>query len=204
MPSLFSLDVPLILASQSPRRRELLEQIGVSFTVQVSPARETTEEELPPKDRARAYAAIKAKPVAEAHPSSLVLAADTIVVHGDTVLEKPESTYEARQMLYTLSDTTHSVYTALCLHHASSDRVQTVGSETRVEFAALDDAEIEAYVDSGSPMDKAGGYGIQDHTGPLLVDQLEGDYYTVVGLPLRLLYVTLRRHFSDLVSGPGV
>lgn len=201
MNDLLSLSAPFVLASQSPRRRALLEQIGLDFRVEVSPAEETTEEPMPAKETARTLAAKKARPVAAQHPSALVLAADTVVIHEGDLLEKPSSPAHARRMLRRLSETTHTVYTGMALHHAESDRRVSVGHATSVTFAALTDAEIRTYVATESPMDKAGGYGIQDHTGPLFVDHLEGDYYNVVGLPLRRLYRTLQKHFSDLMAG---
>ena len=200
MTSLLSLRIPFILASQSPRRRALLEQAAATFRVEVSPADETLPEAVPPPETARALADKKAVPVARTHPDALVLAADTIVIHDGTILEKPDSTEEARRMLHRLSGTTHSVYTGMALHHTTSDRAVTTGEETKVSFAALRPEEIDAYVASGSPMDKAGGYGIQDHTGPFFVERLDGDYYNVVGLPLRRLYTTLRERFDDLLS----
>jgi septum formation protein len=193
------MSVPFILASQSPRRRALLEQLGLSFRVQVSPADEQIDEPLSPPETARRLAARKATPVATSTPSSLVLAADTIVAHEDRVLEKPETPSEAAEMLRRLSNSTHTVYTGLALHHVDSDRAVVTGQDTQVTFGALDDAEIQAYVKTHSPMDKAGGYGIQDHTAPLFIDHLEGDYYNVVGLPIRRLYLTLREEFSDLL-----
>ncbi len=200
MTRLLSLSVPFLLASQSPRRRTLLQQIGVQFSVQVSPADETLNEPRAPRETARALATKKAHPVAQAHPHALVLAADTVVIHEGDVLEKPASPADADNMLRRLSNSMHTVYTGISLHHAESERAIATGQSTEVTFAALSDEEIEAYVDTGSPVDKAGGYGIQDHTGPLFVENLNGDYYNVVGLPLRLLYSTLREHFSDLLS----
>jgi len=202
MPSLFTLTIPFILASQSPRRRRLLNQLNLSFSVEVSPADEQLDADPPPKERARQLAARKVAPVAEAHPDALVLAADTLVIHEETVLEKPESPAEARSMLRRLSGTTHTVYTGLALNHLESDREVTAGRATEITFRTLSADEIDAYVATGSPMDKAGGYGIQDHTGPLLVEELHGDYYSVVGLPLEVLYSTLRSHFGDLTAAP--
>jgi septum formation protein len=199
---LTTLSVPLILASQSPRRRALLEQVQANFRVQVNPADEQLKEPRPPYDTARTLADRKATPVAQEHPEALVLAADTIVVHEDDLLEKPATPAEARRMLRRLSDNTHAVYTGIALHHRATGRAVTAGKETRVHFAALTDAEINAYVATESPMDKAGAYGIQDHTGPLFVQNLEGDYYNVVGLPLRRLYEVLRSDFSDLLTPP--
>jgi len=203
MNTLFSVTAPFILASQSPRRRRLLEQLGISFSVEGSPADETLETNPPPNERAQKLASRKAVPVAESHPSALVLAADTIVVHDGQILGKPASPKQARRILRRLSDTSHTVYTGLALHHAASDREVTTGRATQVTFRALAPAEIETYVETGSPMDKAGAYGIQDHTGPLLVEDLHGDYYGVVGLPLNLLYTTLQSQFDDLVAASG-
>jgi septum formation protein len=203
MPPVFSLTTPFILASQSPRRRRLLNQLDLAFSVEVSPADERLDTDPSPKQRARQLAARKADPVAETHPIALVLAADTIVIHEDTVLEKPETPDEARQMLRRLSGTTHTVYTGVALQHVESDRQVTAGRATEVTFRNLSSGEINAYVATGSPMDKAGAYGIQDHTGPLLVANLHGDYYSVVGLPLEVLYSTLQSHFGDLMTVPN-
>lgn len=200
MNPLISLSPPLLLASQSPRRQRLLERLEVPFSVEASPADETHDPNVAPSLLARRLAERKATPVAKAHPSALVLAADTIVIHEDTVLGKPGSTEEATRMLRRLSDTTHTVYTGLSLHHQATDRRVTTGRATDVAFASLSPHEIEAYVATGSPLDKAGAYGIQDHTGALFVDALHGDYYNVVGLPLRTLYATLRSDFSDLLA----
>jgi septum formation protein len=129
-----------------------------------------------------------------------VLAADTVVAHDGEILNKPESPGHAETMLRRLSGTSHTVYTGIALAHAATDRETTAVEETDVVLAPLTDAEIRTYVDSGSPMDKAGGYGIQDHTAPFFVERIEGDYYNVMGLPLRRLYQTLRREFGDLLA----
>lgn len=191
---------PLILASQSPRRRALLERINVSFQVQVSPADETMTEPAPPRETAQTLALRKARPVAAEAPSSLVLAADTLVAHGDAILGKPETSDHARRMLRRLSDTTHEVYTGVALCQEEHEREVSTVTVTRVTFATLSDDEIDSYVATGAPMDKAGSYGIQDHTGPLFVESIEGDYYNVVGLPLRTLYRTLQEEFSSLLA----
>ncbi|PSQ76703.1 MAG: septum formation inhibitor Maf [Bacteroidetes bacterium QH_7_62_13] len=200
MSPLLSISVPFILASQSPRRRELLNQIGLDFRVHASPADETTDAPLSPPEMARTFATQKAQLVAAEHPSALVLAADTVVIHDGDLLEKPSSPAHARRMLRRLSGTTHDVYTGVALHHQTSDRAVATGRTTHVTFAPLSDEEIQAYVETKSPMDKAGGYGIQDHTGPLFVKRIEGDYYNVVGLPLRHFYDTLQDHFPDLLQ----
>ena len=196
---LLAVSAPLLLASQSPRRRSLLERVGLDFRVRASPAEESTDRALSPRETARVFAQKKARPVAAECPSALVLAADTVVLHDGELLGKPSSTAQARRMLHRLSDTTHTVYTGMALHHANSERAVVTGRGTRVTLTDLSDAEIRAYVASGSPMDKAGGYGIQDHAGPLFVEHLEGDYYNVVGLSLHALYRVLQEHFSDLL-----
>lgn len=200
MNSLLQLTPSLILASQSPRRQALLDRIEVPFHVEVSPADEILTDPGPPADAVQTLAQRKARPVAADHPSALVLAADTVVAHDDEILNKPDDRAHAQNMLRRLSGTAHTVYTGLALAQVSSGRETTVVEGTKVRLAPLSDAEIRAYVDSGSPMDKAGGYGIQDHTAPFFVEGIEGDYYNVVGLPLRRLYHTLRRDFGDLLD----
>ena len=189
----------LILASQSPRRQTLLDQLGMSYTVMVSPADEAIEKGLDPSTVVTRLAERKATPVAAEHPTALTLAADTIVVHDGEILNKPRDSDHAAAMLRRLSDSSHTVCTGFALVHPSSQREVTAIESTDVYFGPLTDEEIDTYVASGSPMDKAGGYGIQDHTGPVFIDRIDGDYYIVVGLPLRRLYLSLREHFSDLL-----
>ena len=194
------LSIPFILASQSPRRRKLLERLGLDFTVQVSPAEEVIPPDAVPAKIVRDLALEKVEPVANKHPEALTLAADTIVAMNDAILGKPESAEEARSMLTSLSGTRHTVYTGIALRHAASDRTATATEATDVYFGTLSEHEIETYVATGSPMDKAGSYGIQDDMGALFVERIDGDYYNVVGLPLRRLYLTLRTHFGDVVQ----
>lgn len=194
------LSCPLVLASQSPRRRQLLEQVRFSFKVVPSPADETVVDPLSPKAMVRTLATRKATPVANDHPEALVVGADTVVAHDSEVLEKPNSATQAQRMLRRLSDTSHKVHTGVSLHHATSGRSIVFAETTKVSFASLTDSEIDDYVATGSPMDKAGSYGIQDHTGPMLVERLDGDYYNVVGLPLRHLYTAIRETYEDLIE----
>jgi septum formation protein len=189
----------LILASASPRRRDLLEQLNLTFTVQVSSADEIIPEGESPDEVVQILARRKSTPVAAEYPTALTLGADTIVVHEGDILGKPRTKDEARHMLSRLRSSTHTVYTGISLVHATSSRDVTAFEATHVKFGKISDAEIDAYVASGSPMDKAGAYGIQDEMGPLFVERIDGDYYAVVGLPLRRLYVTLRTEFSDLL-----
>ena len=190
----------LILASQSPRRRMLLRQIGLPFRVEASPFEETIPDEGHPSDIVQHLALEKALPVSRRFPSALTLAADTIVVHQGAVLGKPADETEARAMLRQLSGATHTVFTGLALLHPTTDRHITACEATRVTFGTLTDAEIATYVASGTPMDKAGAYGIQGELGAVFVTRIEGDFYTVMGLPLHRLYRLLREHFSDLFS----
>jgi septum formation protein len=189
----------LILASQSPRRQALLDQIHVSYTVRVSPADETVDPGLGPQQVVHRLADRKATPVAAEHPTALTLAADTVVALDGEVLTKPQDAAHAAEMLRRLSGTQHTVYTGLTLLHPASDRQATRVEATEVHVASLSDSEIDAYVATGSPLDKAGGYGIQDHTAPLFIDRIDGDYYNVVGLPLRRFYHLLQTHFGDLL-----
>lgn len=193
--------VPLILASQSPRRRLLLKQLGLSFTVAPSGVDETVDEALSPEDVTKELAARKGRSVAAQRPDALVISADTIVEHHQVVLNKPEHAEEAAAMLRALSGDSHTVITGVALHHRASGRAAVAAERTRVHFAQLSPAEINRYVASGSPLDKAGGYGIQDGYGARFVCGINGDYYNVVGLPLHRLYRMLRTHFRDLIQG---
>jgi septum formation protein len=193
------LSVPFILASRSPRRRKLLAQLGVDFEVYPSDLNENATNHRPPEQLVEQLALEKARLVAQRFPEALTLGADTIVVIDGTVLNKPADAEKARAMLRRLSGRTHTVYTGLALVHPISKREITASEATRVSFAPLSDEEIEAYVATGSPLDKAGAYGIQDDYGAVFIRRIEGDYYNVVGLPLHRLYRLLRTHFADLL-----
>ncbi len=195
-----TLHAPLILASQSPRRRRLLQRLGWPFTVQASKAEETAPPGLSPEALVRRLARQKAAPVAALRPEALTLAADTVVALRGDVLEKPAGDEEAAAMLRRLSGRTHTVHTGFTLMHPATERTATASEATRVTFGALTEEEIAAYVATGSPLDKAGAYGIQDDLGALFAERIAGDYYNVVGLPLRRLYLTLRTEFADLFS----
>ncbi len=194
---MLALTVPLVLASASPRRRALLAQIGLAPTVAPTGADETWPGGEP-GPAVEALALRKARAAGDAHADALVLAADTVVVLGSDVLNKPATPDEAHEMLARLSGQTHTVYTGVALVHG--DRAETTHAATLVTFAPLRADEIAAYVATGSPMDKAGAYGIQDDLGALLVARIDGEYTNVVGLPLRTLYETLRDRFPDLLG----
>ena len=193
---MLALRLPLVLASASPRRRDLLARLGLTFEVRPSDADETWPEALATGPAAEAVALRKAR---AAHaPGALVLAADTVVVLDGDILGKPADDAEAARTLGRLSGRTHAVTTGLALR--LDGRTATAHETTRVRFAALSADEITAYVATGSPRDKAGSYGIQDDLGALLVERIEGDYFNVVGLPLRRLYETLRAFVPDHVT----
>lgn len=199
---MLSLTVPLVLASRSPRRRALLGALGLPHRVVPGPPDDDWDAAAPPAQLVEQLALMKASPVAAAHPDALTLGADTVVVLDDTILGKPNDAAEARATLRRLSGATHAVYTGLALLHDASGRRVTTHECTNVTFAPLSDDEIARYVVTGSPLDKAGAYGIQDDYGALFVSRIEGDYYNVVGLPLHRLYQTLRQHFADLLGNP--
>ncbi|HXZ28420.1 MAG TPA: Maf family protein [Terriglobales bacterium] len=190
----------LVLASASPRRAELLRNAGLAFRVEVPNLEEATEPGEAPDAYARRLARDKARVVAARCPGELVLAADTIVVAGDHLLEKPRDPADAARMLRLLSGRTHEVTTGVCLLllETGNEKPETVFEDvrsetTQVTFAPLTDEEIQAYVATGQTMDKAGAYGIQEFASRF-VTRVEGCYFNVVGLPVRLVYRMLREH----------
>ncbi|MBP3633001.1 MAG: septum formation protein Maf [Oscillospiraceae bacterium] len=179
-----------ILASQSPRRRELLSMLGLTFEIVTADIDETMDPSLPVEEAVAQVCARKARAVAERCPGQLIVAADTIVVVEGKVLGKPHSEAEAFSMLRSLSGRSHTVMTAFCLYR---DGVcESHVEKTDLRFKPLSDEEILAYIATGSPMDKAGAYGIQDGAA-VFVEALQGDYYNVMGLPLCALVKCLRR-----------
>ena len=190
----------LILASQSPRRRRLLTEAGFAFTVHPSSVDETVEKRLPPEELVTVLALRKARQVAAACPEQIVLGADTVVAFENEILEKPADAAEAAEMLRRLSGAVHTVHTGLALVHRASRREVTATEETRVTFRPLSDASIDAYVATGRPLDKAGGYGIQDDSGARFVATIDGPFDNVVGLPMALLRSLLHESFGDIYS----
>ena len=166
------------MASNSPRRRELLAELGYKFAVVPSRFEERAEG-LSARETALAFARGKAREVFSRYPQSVVLGADTVVALKGEIFGKPADEADARRMLQRLSGKTHSVFTGICVLSPKGERACV--AETRVEFFPLGEELIECYVKSGLPMDKAGAYGIQD--GYPLVKAVEGSYTNVVGLP---------------------
>ena len=172
----------IILASQSPRRRELLERMGLPFRIITPDIDEHMERELPPGELVAAISAEKAGAVAaQAGPGAVVIAADTVVALDGAVLGKPADEEEAFRMLSLLSGNRHQVYTGLTV--LRREQVFSQWEETSVTFRPLTAEEIEAYIATGEPMDKAGAYGIQGY-GALFIEGISGDYYNVMGLPV--------------------
>lgn len=190
----------LILASASPRRQELLKRITEDFTVNPVDADETLPVGIPVEIAAVYLADVKAKAAAEQFPEDIVIGCDTIVVLEDEIMGKPSDRAQAKQMLQKLSGQTHKVMTGTALYCGKKSTVFT--SETRVTFYGLTDAEIERYLDTGEPFDKAGAYGIQGF-GCLLVRSIEGDYNNVVGLPVAALARALAQ-FERAVAHPKI
>ena len=180
---------PVILASQSPRRRELLEKTGIPFSIIVRGTEELKEASMPPQELCLHNAAAKAEAVFREHPDSTVIGADTLVFLEGFPLGKPEDEEEARSMLRKLSGRTHHVCTAVAIR--SPLGMKNLAVLTEVTFRELTDAEIAAYIKTKEPMDKAGAYGIQGY-GSMFVSHLDGDYFCVMGLPVCTLAGMLR------------
>lgn len=198
---------PVILASQSPRRRELLDLIGILHEVRPADVDETPIAGEQPVKYVERLARAKAMALASVRPDAVVIAADTIVVIDGLILGKPTDDADARRMLRMLAGRVHSVFTAVAVSHES----QTVSAveQVAVTFRDLADGEIAGYVATGEPRDKAGAYGIQG-LGATIVRRIEGDYFAVVGLPLAGLVTLFRKiglsyDFGALVAGesPG-
>ena len=173
----------LILASQSPRRKYLLEQAGLTFRVMPSRIDESKRPLSAPGDYVQSLAIAKAEDVARLHPDSWVLGADTIVAVDARMLGKPKSAQEARIMLRRLSGKTHQVFTGFCLCRQRTARRVADTVRTEVTFKALTDQELDWYISTGEPFDKAGAYAIQG-LGTFLVRRINGSYTNVVGLPV--------------------
>jgi septum formation protein len=182
----------LFLASRSPRRAALLRQMGFDFNIVTKEVDETFGPKDDPARTAMALSALKAEAVLPGIAAGLVVGADTVVVLEGELLGKPESRIEAGRMLKRLSGRTHEVFTGFTLIDAGTDRRVSGVERTAVTFRRLEPWEIDDYVSTGMPMDKAGAYGIQDPSG-LFVDRIDGCFYNVVGFPLAKFYEGLKK-----------
>jgi septum formation protein len=188
---------PIILASSSPRRQQLLSLIGLKFQVRPSHLDESQFNETQPDRHVMALSLAKAREAAGQVERGLVIGADTIVVLEGKILGKPQHEEEAREMLRRLSGRTHRVYTGFSILQMPSGRQVSDYEVTYVRFRPLADWEIENYVRTGAPMDKAGAYGIQDQSA-LFADRIEGCFYNVVGFPLTKFYITLQNFMKGM------
>ncbi|MFT2011046.1 Maf family nucleotide pyrophosphatase [Pontibacter sp. 13R65] len=180
---------PLLLASNSPRRKELLTGLGLAYTVKVKEVNEDFPDHLSPSEVAEFLASHKAEAYAQDISSEVLLTADTIVSAGGKILNKPATYAEAFEMLRLLSGTSHQVITGVCLLSKTFKHV--FHDTTNVYFKSLTDAEIDYYLQEYQPYDKAGAYGIQEWIGMIGIERIEGSYFNVVGLPVQMLYTKL-------------
>ena len=187
----------IILASNSPRRKQLLKMAGIRFTVLPSDVPEMVPEFVTDEKRAQFLAELKASYTSVFHPKDVIIGADTTVICEGRLMGKPATREEAKEMLRFLSGKVHTVYTGVCLIWSDEEDAECFSSVTKVEFYPLTEKQIEEYVASGEPMDKAGAYGIQG-LGSTLVKRIEGDYYTVVGLPIAEVVRRLKKHEGEL------
>ena len=189
----------IILASGSPRRKKILEQIGLKFSVEKSNYEEKRIADSPPSQIVEFLSLEKANLLAVKYEDAIIIGADTLVVLNGEILGKPKSEEDAGEMLRKLRNKTHTVVTGFTVLDTKSGRSVTKHVETKVKFKDLSEMEISAYVETGEPMDKAGGYGIQDKGG-LFIEEIDGDYFNVVGLPLFAVSETLREFGIDITE----
>ena len=187
-----------ILASASPRRRELLENLGLKFNIIVSNEEENIDKNLSPDLYTSELAMLKAAAVAK-HISDrkgqIIISADTVVCLDNIILEKPKDSDDAFNMLKKLSARTHSVFTGVCVMRLADAKTVTRSIKTEVTFKELSDDTIKRYIATGEQLDKAGGYGIQGKGG-VLVEKINGEYSNVVGLPISALYDIFKNEFD--------
>ena len=190
---LLKIDKKIVLASRSPRRKILLEQLGLDFEVFPSGFDESKVINEKPGEYVVELAYGKAETVRKNFNNSIIIGSDTTVYFQKLFLNKPETKEEAFEMLSSLSGNYHEVWSGICIINSDNGKYLKESVCTKVKFRNLLDEEIWAYIESGSPMDKAGAYGIQDDFGSVFVEKIEGDFYNVVGLPLEKLYSMLMR-----------
>lgn len=180
----------IILASASPRRKELLAKIFPEFKIIPSKAEDNADVSLPPREKVLCLAKIKADDIFQSHKDALVIGSDTVVALDGEVLEKPKDKQDARRMLRNLSGRTHSVFTAVAMFYG--ERETAFVEETKVTFEEMTEEEIEEYISTDEPYDKAGAYGIQGQASKF-ISKIDGDYFNVCGLPVSKLYYKLKK-----------
>jgi septum formation protein len=193
----------LILASKSPRRYELLKQVGLDFEVIPSRVMEDIVQKESPKEHVIRLAEAKARDIASGYPDRWVIAADTIVYINGSILGKPKSREEAMEMLHRLSGQEHWVLTGFSVCHLGKGKSDKEAIQTAVKMKTLSPTEMEWYVQTGEPLDKAGGYAIQG-IGSFMIESIRGSYTNVVGLPLCELIQMLNRLGAIAISESGI
>jgi septum formation protein len=188
--------VKVILASSSPRRRELLASVGIDFEVIPSNVPEQHRPGEAPEEYVARLSRDKAAVVSERHPKRWIIAADTTVLLDDQLLEKPVDAADAARMLGTIAGRTHVVYTGVTLQNGERGHRDTRVAESEVRMLSLERSDIEWYVQTGEPLDKAGAYAVQG-IGAMFIDSIHGSYTNVVGLPLALLFQMMRKAGID-------
>lgn len=183
----------IILASASPRRRELLSGLDFDFKIEVREVDETPPENLKGAEITDFIVRKKASAFDDLKDNDILITSDTLVLLDDEILGKPKNEEEAKRMLKKISGKKHQVITSVCL--TTNQNQQTIHDSTDVYFRELSDKEIDYYVDSYQPFDKAGSYGIQEWIGFIGVEKIDGCFFNVMGLPLRLVYDVLINHF---------
>lgn len=186
------LSKPLVLASNSPRRKEIMQNAGFQFSVKVIPTDETFSAEMPVEEVPVYLARNKALCFETLIQDEIILCADTVVVVDGHVINKPTDHHDAVRMLKLLSGRTHSVITGVCL--MTNQEIITFADTTHVSFKELSAWEIEYYIEKCQPFDKAGSYGVQDFIGMIGITSIEGSFYTVMGLPIHLVYANLEKY----------
>ncbi len=188
----------IILASASPRRKLLFTQTGFDYEIVPSDFEEFFDANISAQENAIVLSKLKAIEVAKRFQNAFVVGADTIVVLNGDIMGKPTDANDAVSMLKKLSGREHTVYTAFTIVDRPSNKFISEIETTAVKFRELEEEEIYSYVKSGSPMDKAGAYGIQDDYGALFVERINGCFYNVVGFPLTKFYITIKKFQTEL------
>ncbi|WP_103068680.1 Maf-like protein [Aquimarina sediminis] len=179
----------IILASGSPRRQQFFKDLNLDFTIQLKEIEEIYPDHLKAAEISDYLAKLKAAAFTDIQPNDILITSDTIVWHNNKALGKPKSLEEAASMIASLSDDTHEVITSVCFK--TVDQIKVVHQTTKVTFKKLSKEEIDYYVNTCKPMDKAGAYGIQEWIGFIGISNIEGSYFNVMGLPTHLVYETL-------------
>lgn len=196
----------IILASGSPRRKEILEQVGVTFTIKVSDKEEVMNSDNP-DSLVKELSAMKARDVAERVSSpAIIIGADTVVAQNNIIFGKPRDKKHAKEMLSIMQNNSHKVYTGVCILIIEEDktvRELSFAVASSVKVAPMNESQIEAYIETNEPMDKAGAYAIQGKFAPYILG-IEGDYYNIVGLPISSIYAELYKNGIDLITGKNI